>query len=64
MDDEVHRLLGGWASLTSTRKYFQLTATEQFKITHKFALKERAIPKVDGARVGTLQSVRLIAVSG
>ena len=61
--DEVHRLMGGWASLTSSRGYFQLPATEQFEITHKFALKERAPPKVDGSRMASLQAVRLLAVS-
>ena len=62
--DEVHRLMGGWASLASSRGYFQLPVTEQFEITHKFALKERVPPKVEGARMASLQSVRLMAVSG
>ena len=29
MGDEVHRLLGGWATLTSSRGYFQLSEDEQ-----------------------------------
>ena len=62
--DEVHRLMGGWASLASSRGYFQLPATEQFEITHKFALKERIPPKVEGTRMASLRSVRLLAVSG
>lgn len=62
--DEVHRLLGGWASLTSSRKYFQLTSAEQFELTHKFALQGRVPPEVEGARMATLLSTRLMAVSG
>ena len=62
--DEVHRLMGGWASLASSRGYFQLPVTEQFEITHKFALKERVPPKVAGARTASLQAVSLLAVSG
>lgn len=46
VDDEVHRLMGGWASLTSSRGYFALTAKEQFKVTHSFALKKGLAPRV------------------
>ena len=40
--DEVHRLLGGWASLVSSRGYFRLSAEEQMRMCESMALKERA----------------------
>ena len=64
VSDEVHRLLGGWASLSSSRGYFQLLATEQFAMSHKFALKGRAPPVVEGARVASLQAVQLVSMTG
>ena len=62
--DEVHRLLGGWASLVSSRGYFALTATEQFQMTHKCALRARLPPKREGIRVAPLEAVRVMTVSG
>ena len=50
IDDEVHRLLGGWASLTSSRGYFQLLNEEQWELAEQFALKERAPPERLDAR--------------
>ena len=64
VSDEVHRLLGGWATLSSSRGYFQLLASEQFAMAHKFALKERATPEVEGARVASIQAVELVSVLG
>ena len=61
--DEVHRLMGGWASLVSSQGYFQLNAEKQFDMTLEWALKDRKPPKVEGARMASLQSVRLLAVS-
>ena len=64
VSDEVHRLMGGWATLASARGYFQLLATEQFAMAHKFALKDRAPPMVEGARVASLQAVELVSMEG
>ena len=58
--DEVHRLMGGWASLVSSRGYFQLGTDEQFKVAEKFALKERVSPPVGGGRpVSLLDMTRM-----
>ena len=46
VDDEVHRLMGGWASLTSSRGYFALSAKEQFKVTHSFAVRKGLSPRL------------------
>lgn len=40
--DEVHRLLGGWASLVSSRSYYALSAEEQMRTCERMALMERA----------------------
>lgn len=40
IDRDVHRSLGGWASLKSAGDYMQLTPTEQFSITRKLAVKK------------------------
>jgi hypothetical protein len=34
----MHRLMGGWASLTSSAEYMQLSVAEQFSMTSRFAL--------------------------
>ena len=62
--DEVHRLLGGWASLTSSRGYFALTASDQFQMTHKCALRARVPPDKDGIRLAPLEAVRVMTVTG
>ena len=64
IDDEVHRLLGGWASLTSSRGYFQLLDEEQWDLAEKFALEERAPPGRRGARPVKLETVQLISLDG
>ena len=62
VSDEVHRLLGGWASLVSSRDYFQLSAEEQMKLCDRMALKERAWD-IDGAvRPISLTAVQCIVV--
>jgi hypothetical protein len=38
LSDRLHRLMGGWASLTSSTDYMQLSVSEQFAMTSKFAL--------------------------
>ena len=48
--DDVHRLLGGWVSLVSSRRYFQLSEDEQLEKAEAYALRERAPPEVEGAR--------------
>ena len=44
ISDGIHRLMGGWATLTSSSEYMALTAAEQFKITDKI----KAPGRVDG----------------
>ena len=60
--DEVHRMLGGWASLTSSRHYFQLRADEQFAITRRMALTERCEPAKKGEKAVSLEAVRQLLV--
>ena len=40
IDRDVHRALGGWASLKTAGDYMQLTPVEQFAITRKLAVKK------------------------
>ena len=39
IDADVHRALGGWASLVSSQDYMQLSPTEQFETTRALAVK-------------------------
>ena len=41
LSDRIHRLMGGWASLTSSADYMQLSVAEQFDMTSKFALSTK-----------------------
>ena len=41
--DEVHRLVGDWASLVSSTNYYALSSAEQFAVTDKFMLKDPGI---------------------
>ena len=62
VDDEVHRLMGGWASLVSSRGYFQLGTDEQLKIAEKFALKERVSPQAGGGRPVSLRDMTRMTI--
>ena len=64
IDDEVHRLLGGWVSLTSSRKYFQLSEDEQLDKAEAYALKERSPPKVEGERLVGMDAINQITING
>ena len=64
IDDEVHRLLGGWASLTSSRGYFQLLDEEQWELAGQFALEERAAPQHPGGRPVDISAVARINLDG
>ena len=64
LDDELLRMMGGWASLTSARGYFQLSAKEQFELANKWTLKERKPPRVEGERLASISAVMRVAVSG
>ena len=63
LDDELLRMMGGWASLSSARGYFQLTAKEQFNLARQWTLKEREPPGSEGARVATISAVTRMSVS-
>ena len=39
VEDEVHRLVGDWASLVSSTGYYSLSSCEQFAVTDKFTLR-------------------------
>lgn len=60
--DEVHRLMGGWASLVSSRGYFQLGTDEQLKVAEQFALKERVTPRVEGGRPLSLRDMTGVTI--
>ena len=62
VDDEVHRLMGGWASLVSSRGYFQLNTEEQLKVAERFALKERAPPQEEGGRLVSLSQMATMTI--
>lgn len=64
IDDEVHRLLGGWASLTSSRGYFQLLDDEQWDLAEQFTLEERETPRNPGGRPVDLSAVLRINLDG
>ena len=64
IDDEVHRFLGGWASLTSSRGYFQLLDEEQWALAEQFALEERETPRTAGGRPVDLSAVAHINLEG
>ena len=40
IEDDVHRVVGDWASLTSSTNYYVWSAEEQFRTTDRFALKD------------------------
>ena len=40
VEDEVHRLVGDWASLVSSTNYYALSSAEQFDVTNRFVLKD------------------------
>ena len=61
---EVHRLLGGWVSLVSSVKYFQLSEDEQLDHAEAYALKERATPRQEGGRLIAMEAVRSITIDG
>ena len=67
-DPEVHRQLGGWASLACARSYMSLPADEQFKVTRKLGLAEREpgatvfAGPVSGKAVRSLWKVRAAAL--
>ena len=54
--DEIHRLLGGWASLTSSRGYYHLSSEEQLSL----AMKLRASPTTNGMKPVSLSQVKSI----
>ena len=60
---EVHRIMGGWASLVSSSKYFQLSEDEQLGHAEAYALKERAPPSEEGARLIAMEAVRGITIN-
>ena len=64
LSDEMHRLMGGWASLTSSGDYMQLSVAEQFQMTSRFALSRvrRAGPSNESAVV-SLNAVALLQLS-
>ena len=64
VEDEVHRLMGGWASLVSSRGYFQLGTSEQLKVAEQFALKERSSPSVEGGRPVSLGQMTRVTIQG
>ena len=64
VEDEVHRLMGGWASLVSSRGYFQLGTSEQLKVAEQFALKERSTPNVEGGRPVSLGEMTRVTIQG
>jgi hypothetical protein len=41
ISDETHRLIGGWASLTSSADYMALSTQEQFKVTDRMVAPDR-----------------------
>jgi len=48
LDEQVHRSLGGWASLTSAAHYLQLSPSEQFAYTRRLAsCQSRAVALED-----------------
>ena len=63
VDRDVHRSLGGWASLKSSSDYMQLTPAEQFAITRKLAVKterEHAFEHEARARSSLLRIRQLV----
>ena len=60
---EVHRLLGGWASLQSSLEYMQLTSDERFSMATRMGLAVRVAPEANGARPVTVAQVRCIQLS-
>ena len=59
ISDEVHRLMGGWASLTSSGDYMQLSVAEQFSMTAKFALTANRKTGPAGVSAGvSMEAVR------
>ena len=63
IDDDVHRLLGGWVSLVSSRRYFQLSEDEQLDKAEAYALKERAPPKTQGARLVSMDAISSLSIN-
>ena len=62
IDDEIHRLMGGWASLSSSRGYFKLSTVEQLQLAEEWALKTRQSPGRAGSRPVTLDSITAINI--
>ena len=60
ISSEVHRLLGGWASLQSSLEYMQLTSDERFAMATRMGLAARVAPDSNGARPVTVAQVRCI----
>jgi hypothetical protein len=64
LSDEVHRLMGGWASLTSSTDYMQLSVGEQFDMTSKFALTSTRYSGPVGNDGGvSFEAVRLLQLA-
>ena len=64
ISDQVHRLLGGWVSLVSSQRYFQLSEDEQLDRAEEYALKERTPPRVEGAKLVTMESIQGLEIEG
>lgn len=64
LDDEVHRLMGGWVSLTSSVKYYQLSEDEQLGMAETYALQERMPPTEGGTRPIAIGAVQHITIEG
>ena len=56
--------MGGWASLTSSCRYFQMNEDEQLDIAERFALAERTPPGGAGTRPVSLQAVSAVTLGG
>ena len=48
VEDEVHRLVGDWASLVSSTNYYALSSAEQFNVTDRCRLKDPPLRKGGG----------------
>ena len=64
ISSEVHRLLGGWASLQSSQEYMQLTSDERFAMARGMGLAARVAPASNGARPVTLAQVCGVQLGG
>ena len=60
--DDIHRMLGGWASLQSASNYQSLSSAEQLALSNVMALQQRKVvmsaSQADKA-IHMLQSIRI-----